>query len=471
MVKKKDGTWRICVDYKMLNKYTIKDKSPIPVIEELLDELNRAKVGIGAMLQQEGHPIAYLSITLAPKHQSLSTYEKEFLAVLMALEKWRGYLLDRHFKIKTNHFSLKYLLNQRLTTPFQIKWLPKLLGFDYEISYNKGFENIVADAFSRLNSGSELNALVLSTVTIKKIIRECDVCRRHKSDLAAYPGLLQPFPVTKAFSSFQASNRLVLGLKRSSGAQACINFIVGLPKSQGKSVIFVVVDRLSKYAHFMAMSHLYIASFVAQVFLDTVYKLYRLPNSIVSDRDSVFLSHFWQSLFKLLKVELKMSTTYLPQTDGQTEVVNKCLECYLRCVTGERPKDWVQWMPLASFGESVVEKVNRSLQARENAIGMLKFHIKRAQDRMKKYVDLKRSKREFEVGMLDYLKLQPRKQVTLRQETQNKLLAKGNSLKMGLLPHSGEDVKWVNHREEDATWELVEDLIKRFPDFSIDPCG
>ena len=90
-------------------------------------------MGIGAVLQQEGHPIAYLSKTLSPKHQSLSTYEKEFLVVLMALNKWKGYLLDRHFKIKTDHFSLKFLLDQRLTTPFQAKWLPKLLGYDYEI--------------------------------------------------------------------------------------------------------------------------------------------------------------------------------------------------------------------------------------------------------------------------------------------------------------------------------------------------
>ncbi|GKC98005.1 gypsy/ty3 retroelement polyprotein [Tanacetum coccineum] len=108
-------------------------------------ETDASRVGIGAVLQQDGHPIAYLSKTLVLKHQALSTYEKEFLAMLMALEKWRSYLLDRHFKIKTDHFSLKYLLNQRLTTPFQVKWLPKLLRVDYEISYNKGSENVVAD--------------------------------------------------------------------------------------------------------------------------------------------------------------------------------------------------------------------------------------------------------------------------------------------------------------------------------------
>nr|GEW80757.1 retrotransposable element Tf2 [Tanacetum cinerariifolium] len=135
---------------------------------------------------------------------------------------------------------------------------------------------------------------------------------------------------------------------------------------------------------------------------------------------------------------------------------------------------------------------------------MLKFHIKRSQDRMKKYADLKRSKREFDVGMWVYVKLQPHRQVTIRQTTQNKLspkyygpflvvaklkLCKGNSFKKGLLPHCGEEgllsveskrildrrigkvnnraavyvlVKWINHSEEDATWELAEDLQKIF---------
>ena len=94
-------------------------------------ETDASGSGIGAVLQQNGHPIAYLSKSLAPKHQTLSTYEKEFLAVMLALEKWRGYLLDRHFVIKTDHYSLKYLLDQRISTPAQMKWHPKLMGFYY----------------------------------------------------------------------------------------------------------------------------------------------------------------------------------------------------------------------------------------------------------------------------------------------------------------------------------------------------
>ncbi|GKC13696.1 putative mitochondrial protein [Tanacetum coccineum] len=105
--------------------------------------------GISVVLQQDGRTLAYLSKALSPRHQAMSTYEKEFLAVILALKNRKGYLMDRHFKIKTNHFNLKYLLDQRLTTPFQAKWLPTLLGYDYEIAYKKGSENVVVDALSK----------------------------------------------------------------------------------------------------------------------------------------------------------------------------------------------------------------------------------------------------------------------------------------------------------------------------------
>ena len=167
---------------------------------------------------------------------------------------------------------------------------------------------------------------------VKQFIRECDICQRQKPDLAAYPGLLQPLPIPdKIWSSIS------------------MDFVERLPVSQGKTVIFVVVDRLSKYAHFIGLQHPFTASTVAQAFMDNVYRLHGLPESIISDRDKVFLSHFWQSLFKTMKVQLKLSTAYHPQTDGQTEIVNKCLECYLRCMTGDKPKEWLMWLPMAEF--------------------------------------------------------------------------------------------------------------------------
>lgn len=178
-----------------------------------------------------------------------------------------------------------------------------------------------------------------------------------------------------------------------------MDFIIGLPKSHGKEVIFVVIDTLSKYGHFIALSLPFTAVYVAQAYLDGVFRLRGWPRSIVSDRDSIFLSTFWQALFCIQGTEFKLSLAYHPQADGQTEVVNKCLETYLRCMTFECPKDWSCWLPLAEWwyntnfhsssqltpyevvynqppphhlpylpGDSKVDMVDRSLQQREEMI-------------------------------------------------------------------------------------------------------
>nr|GEZ66984.1 putative mitochondrial protein [Tanacetum cinerariifolium] len=115
-------------------------------------EIDASGGGIGAVLLKGGHPITFLSKTLSAKHQLMSTYEKEFLAVVVALEKWRGYLLDRYFKIKTDYISLKYLIDQRMSTLTQLKWLPKLMGFEFVIVYKKGVDNVTADVLSRLHN-------------------------------------------------------------------------------------------------------------------------------------------------------------------------------------------------------------------------------------------------------------------------------------------------------------------------------
>lgn len=141
---------------------------------------------------------------------------------------------------------------------------------------------------------------------VQNFIDNCDVCKMNKSENVRTLGMLQPLDIP---------NRLWEDIS--------MDFIEALPHSYGKTVIWVVVDRLSKYAHLLPLAHPYTASIVASLFMEHIYKLHGMPLSIVSDQDPVFTRNFWQELFKLSKVKLCFSSAYHPQLDGQTEVVNR----------------------------------------------------------------------------------------------------------------------------------------------------
>ena len=114
-----------------------------------LIECDASGHGLGAVLMQEGRPIAYHSQALKGKNIHLSTYEKELLALVVAVKKWRPYLLGKPFLIKTDQQSLKFLLDQKVGTPAQQKWIAKLMGYIFQVEYKKGRDNKVADALSR----------------------------------------------------------------------------------------------------------------------------------------------------------------------------------------------------------------------------------------------------------------------------------------------------------------------------------
>lgn len=234
-----------------------------------------------------------------------------------------------------------------------------------------------------------------------------------------------------------------------------MDFIDGLPNSKGKTTVFVVVDRLSKYAHFIPISHPYTAVMVAQIFFDNIFKLHGMPLTIVCDRDPAFTSLFWRELFQLNGTRFNFSSAYHPQTDGQTEAVNKTLEMYLRCFTSSQPKLWTKWLSWAEYcyntsvhsttgkspfevvygrppptllsyvwGTAKVAAVEQELVDRDTMIKELKGKIQQAQNRMKQIYDLKHREREFAVGDWVFLKIHPYKQRSLALRKSFKLAAK-----------------------------------------------
>ncbi|GJX93154.1 retrotransposable element Tf2 [Tanacetum coccineum] len=423
--------------------------------EPFIIETNASGVRLGAVLQQKGHPIAYLSKTLSPKHQTLSTNEKEFLAVSMALEMWRGYLAqimvqlmlypDLEIEPAKKHYSWAndtLLRKSRIMVRQDANLRRELLQYFYEGSI--GGHSGIKVTLHKLCSLFYWKGM---RKQVKKIVRECLVCQKCKPDLSGYSGLLQPLPIPQTILS-----------------QISMDFIEGLPKSQGKDVVMVVVDKLSKYAHFIGQSHPFTVAQIAQVFLDSVYKLHGLPDLIVSDRDKIFISNFWKELFKVLRVKLLMSTAYHPQTDGQTEVVNRCLEGYLRCMTDEHPKEWYKWLSLAElWGLSKVDAVDISLLARENVIQVLKFHLqspigKLLSAKLNKYKGPPLTEESVVLPHCDKegsLLVQPVKLLD------RKIAKKGNrAMVYGL-------VQWANGTVDDVSWEDLEKLVNDFPDFNV----
>ena len=108
--------------------------------------------------------------------------------------------------------------------------------------------------------------------------------------------------------------------------------------------MLTVVDHFFKYAYFIALGHPYTATSIARAFFNGIVQLHGFLTSIVSDRDPVFTGHVWRNLFKMVGIKLRMSTAFHPQTDDQSEVVNKVIAMYLWCVTGDRQRAWVDWL-------------------------------------------------------------------------------------------------------------------------------
>lgn len=126
-------------------------------------ETYASEYGIGAVLQQDGHPLAYLSQALGPRNRGPCTYEKELMAVLLAVNQWRQYLQAKEFVIKTNQKSLVHLEDQRLHTVWQQKAFTKLWGLRYQLCYRKGTDNGAADALSRQPTDATTVACAISS--------------------------------------------------------------------------------------------------------------------------------------------------------------------------------------------------------------------------------------------------------------------------------------------------------------------
>ncbi|WVZ53447.1 hypothetical protein U9M48_004387 [Paspalum notatum var. saurae] len=388
--------------------------APVPTLPDFqplfILECDASGTGCGAVLHQGAGPVAFFSRAFAPRHRGLAAYEHELIGLVQAVRHWRPYLWGRTFVIRTDHYSLKYLLDQRLVTILQHHWVSKLLGFDFSVEYRPGRSNVVADALSRrdaddtalfaitgpafdmfedlrratathpalvvlrdqildgsrgepwsvvdgvllfkgrayLSPDSPILLEILAAThdtgheraektlhrfrrdfhmpsaraIIQDMVHHCITCQQNKTEHLHPAGLLMPLPVpTSVWSDIS------------------MDFVEGLPSG----------GQVLQIRAFHRTTASILSRDVAAVFFSEVVRLHGLPTSIVSDRDPVFTSMFWSALFKLLGVNLHMSSAFHLQSNGQTETVNTVIGMYLRCLTGDRPRQWLRWLPWAEF--------------------------------------------------------------------------------------------------------------------------
>ncbi|KAL2943047.1 Transposon Tf2-9 polyprotein [Bienertia sinuspersici] len=257
---------------------------------------------------------------------------------------------------------------------------------------------------------------------IEAYVKTCLVCQQDKIEQQVPSGLLQPLPIPER-----------------PWESVSMDFISALPKSEGCGSIMVVVDPFSKYRTFIPAPKDCTAEQAAKLFFKNVVKYWGLPRSIISDRDPRFTAKFLTELFKLLGSGLHFSTSFHPQTDGQTERVNALLELYLRHFVSANQRDWAKLIDVAQFSfnlqrsestqqspfeivmgqqpltpQSVASGYTGSSPAAyrlakewDQQLDITKSYLNKASKRMKKWADKHRRQVEYQVGDMVMVKLLP----------------------------------------------------------------
>ncbi|GAU51456.1 hypothetical protein TSUD_413530 [Trifolium subterraneum] len=449
--------------------------------------------GLGCVLMQEGAVVAYASRQLKPHEENYPTHDLELAAIIFALKIWRHHLYGVQFALYSDHKGLRYLFDQKELNMRQQRWMEYLKDFDFELNYHPGKANVVADALSRkalyaseilmhqcglyekfrdmnLNvtyrkDGVKWNRMEL-TCDLRSTIgsaqeKDMDLQRRigKPEFTVADDGVIQfgnricvPNDADlkrsileeahkSGFSIHPGSTKMYHDLKKSywwpNMKTEIAEFVSRCIK--GEDSIWVIVDRLTKSAHFIAVKSTYKASRYAEIFLEEIVKLHGIPLSIVSDRDPTFTSHFWRAFQKAMGTRLRMSTSNHPQTDGQSERTIQTLEDMLRACVLEDGGNWSKHLHLVEFAynnsyhasigmapyEALYGRKCRTplcwtevgdkgvlgpdiIQETTLKIKSVKEHMRVAQSRQKSYVDRRRRPIEFDEGDHVFLRVTPK---------------------------------------------------------------
>ncbi|GJW20225.1 putative reverse transcriptase domain-containing protein [Tanacetum coccineum] len=284
--------------------------------------------GFGAVLMQKEKVITYASRQLKIHEKNYTTHDLELGAVVFALKMWRHYLYGTKCVVLTDHKSLQHIIDQKDLNMRQRRWLELLSDYDCELRYHPGKANVVADALSRKSRPKPLRVRALCRYSMLRLRQETLIMHESlKLKYSIHPGSdkmyqdlkkLYWWPNMKAEIAMYVSKcmtcaKVKVEYQKPSGLlvqpvipewkweNITMDFVTKLPKTtSGQDTIWVIVDRLTKSAHFLPMKKTDTMEKLTRQYLKEVVSRHGMPVSIISNRDSKFTSHFWKSLNEAL---------------------------------------------------------------------------------------------------------------------------------------------------------------------------
>ena len=378
--------------------------------KESIVETDASDKAIGGCLKQRDdqgklHPVAYFSRKLTPPEANYDVHDKELLAIVVCLETWRPYLEGAKYPVQiySDHKNLTYWTSTKQLNRRQVRWAETLNRYDFKITHVRGTENVTADALSRradymeglepepatllkMKEGKfEYNRPEMGITAMEQELSEEQkkriISARHDDKTAGHPGIAKTIEIiTRDFlwkglrkdveeyvkncdtcHKAKHARHKPYGLLQSrentekAWATIAMDFIVKLPPSKEPLTkttydsILTINDTLTKYVYLIPYKEASNAKELAYTITRVVFAQHGIPEIIITDRDKLFNSQFWQSLMDLLGIKHKMSTSYHPETDGQTERTNQTVEQYLRCYVNYQQDNWVELLPLAQM--------------------------------------------------------------------------------------------------------------------------
>jgi hypothetical protein len=453
-------------------------------------------MGCGAILVQEGRPVAYYSAKFSSAERNYTTGEQELLGIIKALKEWRCYLEGCvGLTLLTDHNPLVHLPSQALLSRRQARWVEFMSRFHFTVKHRPGNGN-PADPLSRIYSpelAATVNIAEFEPDTVQRIRegyakesqftnekwtrkftqehslwfyqgrivipaccrqemiklhhsnqvyghfgvqRTIDQIGRHywwptmKKDVEHFIQHCHECQTNKSTNQKPYGQLQPLEMPDKRWDTVTMDFVTDLPKSSGKfDSILVMVDKLTKMVHLAPTTKKCTARQAAVLFIQHWYQFHGIPERIISDRDAKFISRFWRTFTRKLGIDHRYSTSFHPQTDGQTERMNRVVEEVLRHFINKDNTDWEELLPMVAFainnaksaatGETpfflqtgthprtmttafvptetlpTLDKVFHDLR---DTLEQVKKLYKAAQDRQKAYADTKRQDHTFQDG-------------------------------------------------------------------------